>query len=52
MHLRASDMLLLPFSDGASTRRTTLMAGLSHALPVVGLQRTETDRVLWSVPTP
>jgi len=46
IHLRASDMLLLPFADGASTRRTTLMAGLAHGLPVVGLRSPATDRVL------
>lgn len=46
LHLRASDMLLLPFMDGASTRRTTLMAGLAHGLPVVGLRSAATDRVL------
>jgi len=44
--LRASDMLLLPFTDGVSTRRTTLMAGLAHGLPVVGLRAPESDRSL------
>jgi glycosyltransferase involved in cell wall biosynthesis len=46
IHLHASDMLLLPFADGLSTRRTTLMAGLAHGLPVVGLRSAATDRVL------
>jgi len=46
LHLRASDILLLPFTDGLSLRRTTLMAGLAHALPVLGLQGFNTDRVL------
>jgi len=32
--LHASDLLALPFSDGVSERRTTLMAGLSHGLAV------------------
>ena len=50
LRLCASDLLLLPFSDGLSTRRTTLMAGLAHALPVVGLQGPETDDVLSSNP--
>ena len=45
-HLRASDVLLLSFSDGISTRRTTLMAGLAHGVPVVGLSGISTDDVL------
>ncbi len=44
--LRASDMLLLPFADGVTARRTTLMAGLAHGVPVVGLRGPDTDRVL------
>ncbi len=44
--LRASDLLLATFTDGASTRRTTLMAGLAHGLPVVGLRGISTDDVL------
>jgi glycosyltransferase involved in cell wall biosynthesis len=46
LHLRASDVLLLPFTDGLSTRRTTLMAGLAHGVPVLGLRGVNTDRVL------
>ena len=46
LHLRASELLLLPFTDGMSTRRTTLMAGLAHGLPVIGLQGVNTDRIL------
>lgn len=46
IHLHASDILLLPFADGVSTRRTTLMAGLAHGLPVVGLRSAATDSVL------
>jgi glycosyltransferase involved in cell wall biosynthesis len=46
LHLCASDILLLPFTDGLSTRRTTLMAGLAHGLPVVGLRGVNTDRIL------
>jgi glycosyltransferase involved in cell wall biosynthesis len=46
LHLRASDVLLLPFTDGLSTRRGTLMAGLAHSLPVLSLQGVNTDRVL------
>ena len=48
--LRASDILLLPFADGLSTRRTTLMAGLAHGLPVVGLYGPKTDEVLTGSP--
>jgi glycosyltransferase involved in cell wall biosynthesis len=33
--LHAADLLALPFLDGISERRTTLMAGLAHGLAVV-----------------
>jgi glycosyltransferase involved in cell wall biosynthesis len=33
--LCASDVCVLPYRDGASTRRGTLMAALAHALPIV-----------------
>lgn len=46
VHLRATDLLLLPFTDGLSTRRTTLMAGLAHGLPVMSLRGAGTDDVL------
>lgn len=46
LHLLASDLLLLPLRDGLSTRRTTMMAGLAHGLPVLGLQSPHTDRIL------
>ncbi|HEX3315373.1 MAG TPA: glycosyltransferase family 4 protein [Gemmataceae bacterium] len=34
-HLRACDLLLQPYSDGLSTRRTTVMAGLANECVVV-----------------
>ena len=34
-HLQACDVLLQPYPDGASTRRGTLMAALSHGIPTV-----------------
>ena len=46
LHLRAVDLLLLPLKDGLTTRRTTMMAGLAHGLPVLGLQSAVTDRIL------
>ena len=33
--LQACDLLVQPYPDGASTRRTTLMAALAHGVPVV-----------------
>jgi glycosyltransferase involved in cell wall biosynthesis len=50
VRLRASDVLLLPFFDGLSTRRTTLMAGLAHGLPIVGLYGPGTDDILTGCP--
>jgi glycosyltransferase involved in cell wall biosynthesis len=50
LRLRASDLLLLPLTDGVSTRRTTLMAGLAHGLPVLGLRGVNTDRLLLDLP--
>jgi glycosyltransferase involved in cell wall biosynthesis len=34
-HLRACDLLLQPYPDGVSTRRTTMMAGLALGVPIV-----------------
>ena len=33
--LRVSDLFVVPYDDGASIRRGSLMAGLAHGLPVV-----------------
>jgi glycosyltransferase involved in cell wall biosynthesis len=46
VRLQASDLLLVTFTDGVSTRRGTLMAGLAHGVPVVGLRGISTDEVL------
>lgn len=34
-HLRACDLLLQPYPDGVSSRRTSVMAGLANGVPVV-----------------
>jgi glycosyltransferase involved in cell wall biosynthesis len=34
-HLQACDLMVQPYGDGASTRRSTLMAALIHGVPVV-----------------
>jgi glycosyltransferase involved in cell wall biosynthesis len=44
--LAASDLFLGAWIDGASTRRTTLMAALQHGLPVVATAGPLTDSVL------
>lgn len=35
LHLQACDLMVQPYVDGLSTRRTTVMAALAHGLPVV-----------------
>ena len=34
-HLRACDVVVQPYPDGATTRRTTLMAALANGVPTV-----------------
>ena len=46
--LAAVDIYLAPFTDGISTRRGTVMAGLQHGLPVVGTEGYNTDSLLKS----
>ena len=48
--LSTVDVFLAPYADGVSTRRTTVMAALQHALPVVGTDGPLTDDVLREAP--
>jgi glycosyltransferase involved in cell wall biosynthesis len=45
-HLAASDLFLAPYTDGISTRRTSMMAALQHGVAVVGTASEATDDVL------
>jgi hypothetical protein len=47
-HIAAADVVLLPWRDGASTKRSTLMAALQHGRPVVSTVGENTDPVLRS----
>ncbi len=46
-HVAACDMLLQPFPDGVSSRRTSFMAGLSHGKPVITTSGALTEN-LWA----
>lgn len=46
IHLQACDVMIQPFPDGISTRRTTIMACLAHGLPVVSTIG-ELSETLW-----
>src|SRR5262249_37859880 len=35
LHLPACDVMVQPYPDGVTTRRTTLMAALAHSVPTV-----------------
>jgi glycosyltransferase involved in cell wall biosynthesis len=35
LHLQACDLLIQPYRDGATSRRTSLMAGLCHGVPTL-----------------
>jgi hypothetical protein len=46
-HLSACDVLLQPYPDGVSSRRTSVMVGLCHGLPVVTTTGLRTEP-LWA----
>jgi glycosyltransferase involved in cell wall biosynthesis len=50
-HLSSADLVLLPFVDGLSTRRTTMMAALAHGRAVLGLRSPQTDAILVRTPS-
>jgi glycosyltransferase involved in cell wall biosynthesis len=45
-HFAAMDVYLAPFTDGASTRRSSFMVGLQHSIPTVSTVGYSTDNVL------
>lgn len=47
LHLQACDLLVQPYADGVSSRRTSVMAGLAHGKPVVTNIGTATEAI-WS----
>lgn len=49
-HLAASDVFMAPYADGISTRRSSVMAALANAVPVVGTVGHLTDDVLRDAP--
>jgi glycosyltransferase involved in cell wall biosynthesis len=44
--IAAADIYLAPFSDGISTRRTSMLSGLQHGIAVVGTRGEATDEML------
>jgi glycosyltransferase involved in cell wall biosynthesis len=44
-HLRACDLLVQPYPDGVTSRRTTVMAALEHGVPVVTTRGAMTEPV-------
>ena len=46
-HLSACDLLIQPYPDGVSTRRSSFMAGLSHGKPIV-TTRGPLSETLWT----
>ena len=51
-HLAAADLALLPYIDGASTRRTTMIAAMQQGTCVVSTRGPLTDRVLTDAGSP
>jgi glycosyltransferase involved in cell wall biosynthesis len=51
-HLAAADIALLPFIDGASTRRTTMIAALQQETCVLSTHGQLTDAALTNAPSP
>jgi glycosyltransferase involved in cell wall biosynthesis len=49
-YLSAADLILLPFDDGASTRRSALISAMQHGLPIISTSRRLTDAVLRDSP--
>jgi len=45
-HIAACDLLIQPYPDGATTRRTSLMVGLSHGKPIL-TTRSHVTEPLW-----
>jgi glycosyltransferase involved in cell wall biosynthesis len=46
-HISACDLLIQPYPDGVSSRRTSIMAGLSHGKPILTTSGRSTEP-LWS----
>jgi len=44
-HIAACDLLIQPYPDGATTRRTSLMVGLSHGKPILTTTSSGTEPV-------
>ncbi len=47
-HIAACDLLIQPYPDGATTRRTSLMVGLEHGKPIVTTS-SEVTEPLWAL---
>ncbi len=46
-HLQTCDVLVQPYPDGISTRRTTAMAALAHGIPLVSNHGARTEENIW-----
>jgi glycosyltransferase involved in cell wall biosynthesis len=44
-HIAACDLLIQPYPDGATTRRTSLMVGLAHGQPIVSTASQVTEPI-------